>query len=120
MCMFVEFDSDYPVETAYKEIIKQSNHADWETISSVRNEQIILKGKRSYSAGILVVLIIVGLLLFLVGLIIAAIYYWTRPYQKIIIELEPRDTGSTITIRTEGKIPEVTIYEIKKTLNPKE
>ena len=73
-----------------------------------------MKGKRSYSAGILVVLIVVGLLLFLVGLVIAAIYYWTRPFQKIIIELEPKDTGCTITIKTEGKIHDVTIYEIKK------
>ena len=114
--MFTEFDSDYPVEEAYKKIIKQTNHGDFEPISSIKNEQVILKGKRSYSVGILVVLIVVGLLLFLVGLVIAAIYYWTRPYQKIIIELEPRDTGSTITIKTEGKIHDVTIYEIKKTL----
>lgn len=115
--MFTEFDSNYPVEEAYKKIIKQKNYGDFEPISSIKNEQVVLKGKRSYSVGILVVLIVVGLLLFIIGgLVIAAIYYWTRPYQKIIIELESRDTGSTITIITEGKIHDVTTYEIKKTL----
>ena len=48
--------------------------------------------------------------------IIAAIYYWTRPYKKIIFELEPRGTGSLITVRTEGKIDDIVIYQIEKSL----
>ncbi len=117
--MITEFDSEYPTETAYKEILKQSSHGNFESVSSIKNEQVVLRGKRSYSTGILIALIAVGILLFIVGLVIAAIYYWTRPYQKIIIEFEPRDTGSTITIKTEGKIDEIAIYDIKKTLGLK-
>lgn len=114
--MLKEFDSDYSPEIAYKKIIKQSQYGDFEVTYSVKNEQIVLKGKRNYSVGILVVLIVVGLLLFVVGLIIAAIYYWTRPYKKIIFELEPRDSGSLITLRTEGKIDDIIIFEIEKAL----
>lgn len=117
--MFTEFDSDYPPEKAYKEIQKQSNNRDFEIMSTTKNEQIVLKGKRDFSTTVLVVLIVVGLLLFLVGLVIAAIYYWTRPYQKIIIEIEPRDTGSTITVKTKGRIQDVVIYEIRKELESK-
>jgi len=117
--MLKEFDSNDPPEIAYKKIIKQSQYGDYEVTSSVKNEQVVLKGKRDYSVGILVVLIVVGLLLFLVGLIIAAIYYWTRPYKKIIFEIEPRDTGSSISVRTEGKIDDIAIYEIQKALSSK-
>lgn len=35
--MITEFDSDYPVEAVYKEIIKQSNRGDFELISSIKN-----------------------------------------------------------------------------------
>ena len=116
---YTEFDSDHTVETSYKKLIKHSSYGDFEVTSSVKNEQIVFKGKRSYDLTILVALIIVGVLLFIVGLIIAAIYYWTRPYQKIIIELEPKDTGSTITIQTNGKIQDITIHEIKTLLASK-
>ena len=58
----------------------------------------------------------VGVLLFLIGLVIAAIYYWTRPYKKIIIELEPKGEGSSIIIESEHKIDNDVIREIKRLL----
>lgn len=116
--MLTEFDSVHPPEIAYKKIIRQSHYGDLEIISSIKNEQIVLKGKRAYSGAVLGILIVVGLLLFLVGLLIAALYYWTRPHKKIIIEIEPKEQGSTITISSQNKIEAVTIYEIKKLLSP--
>lgn len=100
----------------WKHLIKNSSHGDFEIISSIKNEQIVFKGNRGYDPVILVALIVVGALLFVVGLIIAPIYYRTRPYQKIIIELESKDAGSTITIHTNDKIQEGTIHEIKTLL----
>ncbi|MDI1495899.1 MAG: putative membrane protein [Cenarchaeum symbiont of Oopsacas minuta] len=117
--MYAEFDSDCTPEIAYKKIIKQSRHGDFEITSSMKNEQIVFKGNRNYSVGVLVTLIVVGLLLFIVGLVIAAIYYWTRPYKKIIIELEPNDDGSIITVRSDGKVHNIVIYEFKKLLESK-
>lgn len=76
---------------------------------------MVLKGKRSYNVGILVALLTGGSLL-IAGPVIAAAYYWTRPFRKIILELEPRDTGSTITIKTEGKTRDVIIHKIEKAL----
>ena len=117
--MYTEFDSDYIPEEAYKKIIKQSSYGDFEIVSSVKNEQIVFKGNRNYSKGVMGILIVVGLLLFIVGLVLAAVYYWTRPYQKIVFELESRDGGSTITIRADDKIHDITIHEIKKLLESK-
>ena len=81
-----------------------------------KNEQIVFKGGRNYSVGVLVTLLVVGVLLFLIGLVIAAIYYWTRPYKKIIIELEPKGEGSSIIIESEHKIDNDVIREIKRLL----
>ena len=114
--MYVEFDSDHTVESAYKKLIKQSAYGDSEVISSIKNEQIVFKGGRNYSVGVLVTLLVVGVLLFLIGLVIAAIYYWTRPYKKIIIELEPKGEGSSIIIESEHKIDNDVIREIKRLL----
>ena len=111
--MYVEFD--HTVE-AYKKLIKQSAYGDSEVISSIKNEQIVFKGGRNYSVGVLVTLLVVGVLLFLIGLVIAAIYYWTRPYKKIIIELEPKGEGSSIIIESEHKIDNDVIREIKRLL----
>ena len=55
-------------------------------------------------------------MLLIIGLAIAAIYYWTRPYKKIIIELEPNGEGSSITIESEHKIDNNIIREIKSLL----
>ena len=57
-----------------------------------------------------------GVLLLIVGLAIAAIYYWTRPYKKIIIELEPNGEGSSITIESAYRIDNNIIREIKRLL----
>ena len=46
--MYVEFDSDHTVESAYKKLIKQSAYGDSEVISSIKNEQIVFKGGRNY------------------------------------------------------------------------
>lgn len=86
--MLTEFDSKYPRDEAYKRIVKHANAGRLEVVHTVKNEQIVLKGGRDYSTGWLVTFIVIGLLLFIVGLIIAAIYYWTRPYKKIVIQLE--------------------------------
>ena len=56
--MYVEFDSDHTVESAYKKLIKQSAYGDSEVISSIKNEQIVFKGGRNYSVGVLVTLLI--------------------------------------------------------------
>ena len=42
--MYVEFDSDHTVESAYKKLIKQSAYGD-SVISSIKNEQIVFKYK---------------------------------------------------------------------------
>ena len=95
---------------------KTISYGDSEVISSIKNEQIVFKGGRNYSVGVLVTLLVVGVLLFLIGLVIAAIYYWTRPYKKIIIELEPKGEGSSIIIESEHKIDNDVIREIKRLL----
>ena len=61
-------------------------------------------------------LLVVGVLLLIVGLAIAAIYYWTRPYKKIIIELEPNGEGSSITIESEHKLDNNMVHDIKNLL----
>ena len=114
--MHIEFDSDHTVESAYKKLIKQSAYGDSEVISSMKNEQIIFKGGRNYNVGVLVALLVVGVLLLIVGLAIAAIYYWTRPYKKIIIELEPNGEGSSITIESEHKLDNNMVHDIKNLL----
>lgn len=118
--MFIEFNSDYSPEAAYKKVIKNSNYGNFEVSSTIKNEQIVLKGGRNYSGGILAVLIIVGLLLFVVGLIIGLIYYWTRPYHKLIIEIEPSSEGSLITISSDSKHQAIATHEIKRILMRKE
>ena len=111
--MFTQFDSDHSVETAYQKIMKQSNYdTDYEILSSTRNEQIVLKGSRNYSVGLLVGLIIFGFVSIL-GFVIALVYYLTRPYRKIVIEFEQRDIGCQITITSSGKISSSKIYAIR-------
>jgi len=114
--LLTEFNSNHSPEIVYKKITKQSQYGNLEIISSIKNEQIVLKGKRDFSGAVLGILIVVGLLLFLVGLLIAALYYWTRPYKKIIIEIAPKDQGSIITITSQNKIEDIEIYEIRKSL----
>ena len=116
--MLTEFNSRHPPEVAYKEIVKQIEYEKFTVASSIEPEQIVLTGERVYSVGVLVVLVAIGLLLFVVGAIIAVLYYLTRPYQKIIIELEPMDTGSHITITYKGKKQVTMIQTIKEHLGP--
>ena len=116
--MLTEFNSSDSPEIAYKKITRISQQGDLEIISAIKDEQIVLKGKRDYSGAVLGILIVVGLLLFLIGLVIAALYYWTRPYKKIIIEIVPKDQGSIITITSQNKIEDIVIYQIRKSVTP--
>lgn len=141
--MLIEFDSEYPVETAYKKIVGQSNDEGFEVRSTVKNKQIVVKGNRSFGIGGLIFFIIWSLIIFFVmlitGVVIAAstrseigffialpmlllgmpIYHWVRPHERIIIELEPASAESSIIIITTGKISKSTIDEIKSYLKAK-
>ena len=135
--MFAEFDSELSPDNAYKRIIKESSYGDFKVVSATKNEQVVLKGGRDYNKAVMAMLIavcfllilaalfiadMISLLLIIIGLIIVAVYYWTRPYQKIIIEIEPKKdgTGSLITISTEAKIQDSVAYEIRQLLRPPE
>ena len=74
--MYVEFDSDHTVESAYKKLIKHSAYGDSEVISSIKNEQIVFKGGRNYSVGVLVTLLVVG----------DTISYWTRYSSYLLLD----------------------------------
>lgn len=114
--MIREFDSKYTPEENTKRVMRTSMIPSYDVESHVKNDHVILKGGRDYSTGILVLLIVVGLLLFVIGLLIAVAYYWTRPYKKIIIAFEPTDTGSLVTITSQNQISDFVMYEFEKEL----
>ena len=119
--MLVEFESEHPAEIAYKETVKQVHMGDLELTGTSKNERVVLKGKRLYNTGILVVLIVLGALFMVVGLIIPAIYYWTRPYQKIVINFESSEGGRClITMSSNGQMNNITLHKIKDRLKTRE
>ena len=129
--MFKEFKNNLSPKDSYNKIIKKIQFGEFQVASTIPNEQIVLKGNRNYKSGILILFTMFGfllfgigfiltdvvdILLFLVGLIIAAIYYWTRPFKRIIINLEVNDSGSLITIMSDVGDFKMILFEIEKTL----
>ena len=76
--------------------------------TTIKDEQVVLKGRRDFRTVLLVVTI-------LFGVIIGLVYYWTRPFRKIIINIDPDNSGgSVISITTyEKKDSTKTIAKIK-------
>jgi len=123
-------------EKAYNELLKEFNlRVDLEVSSTVSNQQITFNGERRYSKGLVGLLIGIGFLslilvgfadlvigvgMFLFMVVVAVVYKVTRPYKKMVINIEPEEQGSTVIIIGERTIlTDIDLYEIAKSLGAK-